>query len=377
MRPMYIMLILLAILFGGIFLYKGFQSYMMNRFFASQSQPIVTISAMKAEYQTWQPKLRATGTIRAIKGVNVTTELDGMVRTIYFTPGATVEQYTVLVQLNADAELAQLRALEATAKLAKIVYERDKSQFTVRAVSQATLDTDLQNLKNAEAQVEQQKATVAKKTIRAPFNGRLGISRVNPGQYLKVGDPIVTLQSLDPIYADFYVPQQALTELKIGQQVNLKVDTFRDELFNGMITTINPLINLNTRNVLVEATLPNPDRRLIPGMFATLYADVGETKQFITLPQTAVTYNPYGDIVYLIHESGKDDTNKPILIAKQVFVTTGDTRGDQVAILKGIKAGDMVVTSGQVKLKNGSRVVINNKVVPSNNPNPIVPNERA
>lgn len=377
MKRMSTMLILLAILFGGIFLYKAFQNFMMKRFFASQSEPIVTISTMQAEYQIWQPKLRATGTIRAIKGVNVTTELAGMVQKIYFTPGANVEQYTVLVQLNADAENAQLRALEATAKLAKIVYERDKSQFTVRAVSQATLDTDLQNLKNAEAQVEQQKATVAKKTIRAPFSGRLGISRVNPGQYLNVGDPVVTLQSLDPIYADFYVPQQELIELKVGQNVNLKVDTFHDEMFHGVITTINPLINSNTRNVLVEATLPNPNLKLIPGMFASLYADVGSQKKYITLPQTAVTYNPYGDIVYIIHETGKDSEGRPILIAKQVFVTTGDTRGDQIAILKGVKTGDIVVTSGQVKLKSGSRVVINNEIVPSNNPNPVVTNERA
>lgn len=371
------MLIIVGILFALIFLYKGFVSFMMKRFFASQS-PVETVSTIKAEYQTWQHTLKATGSVRAIKGVNVTTELAGMVKNIYFTPGSTVEQGTVLVQLNADSDVAQLLALQATAELARITYERDKAQYAFKAVSKQTVDADLQNLKNALAQVAQQAANVEKKTIRAPFTGHLGISAVNPGQYLNPGDKVVNLQSLDPIYVDFYLPQQALAHLRMGQEVQVKSDTFPKQVFKGKITTIDPAVDTNTRNVEVEATLSNPKYELTPGMFVAAEVDTGAPQRYITLPQAAISYNPYGDIVYIVRKGGKDKhgkENKDLLIAKQAFVVTGPTRGDQVAVLQGVKEHDVVVTSGQLKLKNGSVVAINNKVQPSNSPTPDVPNE--
>jgi membrane fusion protein (multidrug efflux system) len=243
----------------------------------------------------------------------------------------------------------------------------------VHAVSKQVVDTDEWNLKNLQAQVAQQAATVEKKTLRAPFAGKLGINNINPGQYLNVGDTVTTLQALDPIYADFYLPQQALATVEDGQSVAVITDTFPDKVFQGKVTTIQPAVDSTTRNVQVEATLANADFKLKPGMFVQVEVAVKARQSYITLPQSAISFNPYGDIVYLVKDSGKKDAkDQPILTVQQVFVTIGDTRGDQIAILKGIKAGDVVVTSGQLKLKNGSHIVVNNKIQPSNDAAPKV-----
>lgn len=369
------MLVCLAILFGSIFIFKAFKSFMIKRFFAAHQSPIVSVSTMKAGYSLWQPKLTASGSLRAIRGVDVTTQLAGMVQTIYFTPGSFVKENTLLVQLNADVEIATLHALEANTVLAKITYERDKAQFAAKAISKQQVDNDEQNLKNLKDQVAAQAATVAKKTIVAPFDGRLGINRVNPGQYLNPGDKVTSLQSLDPIYVDFYLPQQTLAQLKLGLPVIVTSDTYPNKTYTGKITTIEPAVDSATRNVLVEATMDNPKHELSPGMYVSVEVKSGTPQSYITLPQTALTFNPYGDVIYLVDQSGKDEKGKPILIAKQAFVITGETRGEQVAVLKGLKEGDTVVTSGQLKLKNGSRISINNSIVPGDSPNPKVSNE--
>jgi membrane fusion protein (multidrug efflux system) len=375
-KPMKIMLISLGILFGGIFLWKMFQGFMMKRFLSSMGSQTVTVSTTKINYSPWQPQIKAVGSLRAVQGVNVTTSLAGQVQTIYFTPGSMTKKGDVLVQLNADTEIGQLRALEASAILAKITYHRDLAQYKVQAVSKQVVDTDEYNLKNLEGQVFQQTATVAKKTIRAPFSGHLGIRNVNLGQYVNVGDNIVTLQSLDPIYVDFYVPQQQLTQLKVGQVVRLTSENHQGHVYHGKITTINPLIDNTTRNVIVEATFANPNAILAPGMFVEVQVETGKPQPYLTLPQAAVVFNSYGNIVYVVKHKGKDENGKPNLIAEQVFVTTGATRGDQIVILNGLKKGDIVVTSGQVKLKNGSRITINNAVQPANNPDPHVKNDK-
>ncbi len=369
------MLIFLGLLFGGILAYKIFIGFMIKKSIAGNKSPIMTVSAMKANYSSWQPQIHASGSLRAIHGVNITAQLPGMVAAIYLTPGAFVEQNTILLQQNANSDLATLHALQASADLARITYERDQAQYWVKAVSKQTVDADQANLKNLRAQVESQAATVEKKTIRAPFAGRLGYSTVNPGQFLNPGDTIVMLQTLQPIYADFYVPQQALGQLKTGQTAIVTIDSYPDKQFQGKITTINPGVDTATRNVGVEATIDNANYDLAPGMFAAVSVNVGQEMQYITLPQSAVSFNPYGELVYLIKENGKDEKGKPILIAHQVFVETGETRGDQIAVVKGIQEGDYVVVSGQLKLKNGSRVAINNSVLPSNNPNPKPPDE--
>lgn len=370
-RRMAIMLISVGILFGGIFIYHGIKNLMMKRFLSVNQQPVVTVSATTLSYKKWRPELKATGSLRAIKGVNITTEIAGMVQTIYFTPGAYVKKGAKLVQLNADAEIAQLNSLKATAELAKTTYARNKAQFEIQAISKAALDLDAADFKNKQALVAQQVAIVNKKTIQAPFSGRLGISAINLGQYLNPGDKIVALQTLDPIYADFFVPQQTLVQLKVRQLVSITTDSFPGRKFTGKITTIDSAIDPATRNVQVEATIGNPGYDLVPGMFTSVQVQTGLPQEYLTLPQAAISFNPYGDIVYVIKETGKDKAGKPILKVKQVFITTGDTRGDQIAILKGLNEGDKVVTSGQVKLKNGSLVMINNKVTPAENQTPM------
>lgn len=367
------MLIGVGILFGLIFGWKAFQAFMIKKYLSSMQQPAVTVSTMKVELLPWQPTLKAVASLRAQVGVNVTTELAGMIQSIQFTPGQEVKKGEVLVQLNASAELGQLHALQAQVQLAKITFQRDKAQFNVHAVSKQTVDTDEWNLKNLEAQVEEQAATVEKKTIRAPFSGHLGINNVNPGQYLNVGDNITTLQALDPIYADFSLPQQALAKLELGQKVRVITDTFPEQTFVGKITTIQPAVDVATRNVQVEATLPNPQLKLKPGMFAQVEVDADKPQNFITVPQSALSFNPYGDMIFVVKDSGKKTPdNKPVYEAQEIFVTIGETRGDQVAILKGLKAGDVIVTSGQLKLKNGSTVTINNTIQPSDDAAPKV-----
>jgi membrane fusion protein (multidrug efflux system) len=347
---------------------------MMQKYMGKGPQPPATVSAMKAEYQVWQPQLNAVGTLRAVRGVDVTTEVAGLVRSINFKSGDEVKAGQVLAQLNADSDIAQLHSLEAAAELASTVYERDKAQLAAEVISKAQVDTDAGDLKSKRAQVAQQQAVVDKKTLRAPFAGKLGISIVNPGQYLNPADKLVTLQTIDPIFVDFYLPQQQLPQVAIGQTVTLTTDTYKDIAFTGKINAINPKIDTNTRNVQVEATIPNPKRQLLPGMFANVRVNSGEENRYITLPQTAITFNPYGDTVFVVKPSDKkedkDEKGNARLLAQQVFVTTGPTRGDQVAILKGIEPGTEVVTSGQVKLKNGTPLIVDNKVQPSNSPNP-------
>ena len=374
-KRMRIMLILVGVLFGGIFIYKGLIHLLMMYSLAHHQAPSIPVSTIKATYSSWQPKLKSTASLRAIRGVNVTTELAGMVQKIYFTPGDSVEEGTVLVQLNADSDLGQLHALQANAELAAITLKRDQAQYEVHAISKQQLDSDQANLKSLLAQVDQQAAIVAKKTIRAPFSGRLGISAVNPGQYLNPGDTVVMLQTLDPIYADFYFSQEALANLKEGQPVTITTDTFPGKKFSGKVTTINPAVDVSTRNVEVEATIANPDKKLAPGMFAKAEVDTGEPVRYLTVPQTAISFNPYGAIVYIVRQAFSDKKGNPALIVKQSFVLTGETRGDQIAILQGLKENDTVVTSGQLKLKNGSSVVVNNEVEIPNNPQTKAPDE--
>lgn len=372
-RRMRIMLVCLIILFGGIFLYKIITGMLLKHYIANQSQ-VVTVSTMKVGESAWQSKVQAAGSLRAIHGVNVTTQLAGMVQTVYFNPGADVKAGDVLVQLNADNDIALLHSLQANAELARITYQRDKSQYKIEGVSKQVVDNDAANLKSLLAQVAEQAAIVDKKTIRAPFTGRLGINLINLGQYVNPGDAIAMLQTLDPIYVDFFVPQEYLPRLRLGQATSLTVDGFDHQEFTGKVTTINPGVDPATRNLTVEATISNPKHLLLPGMFAQVNVNTGEPEHFITLPQTAIFYNSYGDIVYVVSEEGKNKKGEPKLIAKQRFVEPGETRGEQVTILKGLKAGETIVSSGQLKLKNGSEIVVNNTVTIPSSPDPDLPN---
>jgi len=372
-KRMVIMLIAVAIVFGGIFGFQAFKASMIKKFMTAMGSPPQTVSAAKAAYSAWQPKLEAIGTLRAVKGADLSLDVPGVVASISFNSGDDVEQGAPLLKLRVEDDLAKLESLQAMAELSEIVNQRDQKQFKMQAVSQATLDTDAANLKNAKAQVVQQQAVIDKKFLRAPFAGHLGIRAVDLGQYLAAGTVIVTLQALDPILIDFFLPQQAVDQVQLGQSVIVKIDAFKDQTFAGEISAINPKVDAGSRNVQIRATLKNPDHKLLPGMYATVDIATGAPQSYITLPQTAISFNPYGDTVYVVDSKAVDTAGKPPqLIARQTFVTTGPTRGDQVAVLKGIDEGDLIVTAGQIKLHNGSTVLIDNSITPTADAAPVL-----
>ncbi len=352
---------LLALLVGWHMLVGHFIAQAM----AHNSQPPQTVTTTLVKYSDWQPEISAVGSVRAVRGVDITTEVTGLVRTVDFRSGEDAKRGQILVHLNADADIATLHSLEAAADLAATVYARDKMQFEAQAISQAQLDADAADLKNKRAQAAAQAALVEKKTLRAPFDGRLGITTVNPGQYLNTGDKVVTLQQLDPVYVDFRLPQEQLSQVHPGLEVRLTLDAFPGESFAGKINAVDPLVDSSSRNFQAEATVPNPTHKLLPGMFVRVAVLSGARQHYLTLPQTSITYNPYGSTVFLVQ---KDEKGKRT--AQQGFVTTGPTRGDQVAILSGLKEGEEVVTSGQLKLKNGTPLDISTLAQPADAPNP-------
>ena len=373
---MVIMLLAVFVVFGAVFGFIVGKGLLIKHFLSTMAQPPQTVTAGKADVSEWQPKITAVGSLRAVSGADLSLEVSGVVETLAFNSGDDVDKGTVLLKLRSDDDQAKLESLQATADLYTITYDRDLKQFKLQAVSQATLDTDAANLKNAKAQVAQQQAILDKKFLRAPFGGHLGLRQVDLGQYLGAGTVIVTLQALDPIFLDFFVPQQAIDQVRLGQSIAAKVDAYQDQAFTGEISAINPKVDANSRNVQVRATFKNADHKLIPGMYATVDIPTGAPQNLITLPQTAITFSPYGDTVYIVDSKGAGADGKPQLVARQSFVTTGATRGDQVAVLKGVSEGDMIVTSGQLKLHNGSTVLIDNSVTPTADAAPTVPLDR-
>lgn len=365
--------IALIVVIGGIW---GYNVSKKLAAFKAMGTPKQTVSTTRAQTQEWREQLSAIGSLHATRGADLATDVAGVIEAIHFESGADVKQGTLLAELRAGDDIGKLESLRANAQLAKLNYERARSQFEAQAVSKADFENAEASLKSAEAQVAEQQAIVDKKRIRAPFAGHLGIRNVDPGQYVGAGAQIVTLQTLDPIYVDFSLPQQNLAQLRVGQRVAAKSDTYADSSFSGVISAIDPKVDVDTRNVQVRATLQNPQRKLLPGMFVNVSIDIGKPAQYITLPLTALSYNPYGTTAYAIvknADTAKSDDEKAktdSLVAKQIFVTTGPTRGDQVAILKGIAVGDEIVTSGQLKIKHNSPVQINNAVLPSNDQDP-------
>ena len=391
----------------------GIKVLMIQRMMAGMKPPPPSVvSTAKATYEEWQPALNAVGTLRAVRGADLALDIAGLVTKVNLKSGDEVKEGQVLLQLRDSEDLAQLHQLEAAAALAQVTFERAKQQLAVQAISKADYDSAAADLKAKQAAVQQQQVNVAKKQLRAPFSGRAGIITVNPGAYLNSGTTIVTVQQLDPIFIDFHLPQRNLADLKVGQKVALTLDAFHGKTFEGTLSAISPKVDNDTRNVQLEASVPNPDKTLTPGMFANVNVDVGAKARHLTLPQTAVVYNPYGETVYVVTKKSefdkaqakngaanadpkpadakkadakKDETKKDDakdkkdpknalppdqLVVQQTFITTGPTRGDQVAIVKGIEDGTEVVTSGQVKLKSGSPITIDNSVQPANSPNP-------
>ena len=370
-RRMTVMLCSVFLLLGLIFGFNQLKTFLIKNFIAGMGLPPATVSTMVVATTEWQPKLTSVGNVRAFRGVELSTEVGGLVATVPVKSGQDVKEGELLIKLNDASDIAQLNSLKAMADLAKVINERDRQQLAIQAISKNVFDTSAADAKSKQAQVEQQTALVAKKNLKAPFSGRVGIVAINPGQYVNSGDKLLTLQTLDPIFVDFNLPQNNAEQIQVGQVVEVTTDAFKDASFTGKITAVSPKVDTNTRNIQVEAQLANPDKKILPGMFANVNIKLGDQVKLLTLPQTAVTYNPYGSTVFLAKPTGKKDKQgKDALEAQQVFVTTGATRGDQVAILKGIDEGATVVTSGQLKLKNGTPLIINNKVQPANSPNP-------
>ena len=365
--PIVIVIVVAVLVVGGIYGYVISKGMAMGKRMGAMAQAPQTVSTAVAEASIWQAESQAVGSVRALRGADLAAQASGVVDKIEFESGNEVAAGATLLRLRLNDDGAKLEQLQASAVLAEQTYQRDREQFAAQAISQATLDGDAATLKSARAQVAAQQAVIDEKIVRAPFAGRLGIRLVDEGQYLGAGTTIVTLQSLDPIVIDFYVPQQSLAILKTGSHVRATIDAYPGASFSGVVTSINSKVDTASRNVQVRATFHNADRRLVPGMYATVAIADGAPQTLVTVPQAAITYNPYGNTVFVV------DPAKGTVA--QRFVDLGSTRGDQVAVLKGLAAKDVVVTGGQMKLRNGSKVTVDNSVVPTNDAAPSPPNE--
>lgn len=382
-KRMTIMLLVTMSILGLVALWLVIKSVFIGMFIAQMTSQPKTVSTTVAGYEMWEPTISAVGTLKAQKGTDIAPQLSGIVSGISFQSDSDVKEGDILLNLSDEDDIAKLKALDASADLARLTYNRSKELVRNRAVSQAQLDNAVANLKSAEAQVATQQALVDKKQIRAPFDGHVGIRLVDIGQFLAAGQKVTTLQALDPIFVDFTLPQREVRLVSVGQAVSIQTDAFPDAVFMGKILALDPKLDSVTRNIAVRAELANPDKKLLPGMFASVTITTGMQEKKLTLPQTAVTYNPYGETIFLATKSqpenstSQDEDTKAsswfsssseeteeaepaIYIAKQKFVKTGTKRGDQVAIIEGVSDGDIVVTSGQLKLKNGTPMVLNN-----------------
>jgi membrane fusion protein (multidrug efflux system) len=349
------LVVVIAVLVGV----KASQIVTMVRAGESFAPPPESVAAAKVEQVEWQATRGAIGSLVADRGVTLGAELPGAVREISFESGSSVRRGQVLVKLDTSTEEAQLAAAAADAALAKLNLERQRKLRAGESISQADLDVAEARAKQADAQVATLKATLAKKTIRAPFDGRISIRQVELGQVVAPGTAIASLQSVSPIHADFWVPQQALADLEAGQRVRVRTDAYPEASWEGEITTVNPEVDVATRNVRVRATVRNADGRLRPGMFANVEVLSEERKPALVIPATAVIFAPYGDSVFAIEEKKDEKTGRTAVVARQKFVRLGDRRGDFVAVASGLAAGETIVASGAFKLRNGMPVTVN------------------
>jgi membrane fusion protein (multidrug efflux system) len=349
---------------AGIVATKVSQFKAMGAAAAGQKMPPQPVNVAEVREEQWQPRVSAVGSVMAFEGTVVSTEIDGIVREIRFEPGSRVKAGDELVQLDTEIQQAQLRAAEAAAEWARVSFKRAQELLPSKSISQADLDLADSNLKQADAQVDNLRAVIGKKTVRAPFAGKLGIRRISVGQYLDKGSPVVALHSLDPVFVEFSLPQQRLGDLAEGLTVLVSSDAYPGQQFEGKITAINPDIDPATRNIRVQATLANADGRLRPGMFVSVDMVLARTEKVLFIPATAVVHGPFGDSVFAIEE-GKAEANgaKP-LVAQQRLVRLGVRQGDFVVALEGVKAGEKLVSTGVFKLRPGMPVVTDNTLAP-------------
>lgn len=333
------------------------------------TMPASSVTTVEAEVATWQPTLSVIATLAPVQGVMLGTDADGIISKIAVENGAPVKAGDLLMEFDTTVEAAQLAASESKLTLAKLDRQRAAELREKNTVSQAELDQAIAQQNQAEADAGALRAQLAKKIVRAPFDGRVGIRLVNVGQFVARGSALVPLQNLNPMYVDFNIPQRQLPALALGQAVNVKVDAFGSRVFLGKVTAINPEVDNTSRNVSVQALVENPDETLRAGMFAHVEVLLPATEPTVVLPATAISYASYGNSVFII-EKMKDAKGVEYLGARQQFVKLGVTRGDQVAVLEGVKPGEQVATAGVFKLRNGIAVQVNNSVLPANSPTP-------
>jgi membrane fusion protein (multidrug efflux system) len=368
-KRMILMLGVTVVLLGGLGFMKFKQVEAAMQAGASFQPPPEAVTSIVAQRDQWAATMGVIGTMEAVHGVTVSADLPGVVERISFESGQSVSTGDVLVELDTRQERAQLASLEAQSELARVNYGRMQQLVNAGVISRMDYDQATSQQKATEANVAEIRATIARKTIRAPFSGILGIRKVNLGQYLAAGAPMVVLQSLNPIYVDFGVPQQTAAQVKVGSKLRVASEDLAGHGFTGRVTALDSVIDETTRNVQVQATLANPEGKLRPGMFVQVDVGVGAGRAAITLPASAISYAPYGDSVFVITDL-KDPKGKTYRGVRQQFVKLEGSRGDQVAVISGVNPGDEVVTSGVFKLRNGAAVQVNNKVQPGNNPAP-------
>ncbi len=351
----------------------GFLKFQQFQAAASQAAgfqpPPEAVTTIVAQPEQWPDTLAVIGTTAAVQGVTVSADLPGLVARISFESGRAVSQGDVLVELDTREEQAQLTAAEARRELARLNFERMQALVVDGAISRADYDQAAAEQKSTDARVGEIHAVIARKTIRAPFSGVLGIRQVNLGQYLSAGDPVVPLQSLHPIYVNFGVPQQETARVRVGGRIRVTADDLSGVEFTGRVTAVDSVISQETRNVQVQATVPNPGGKLRPGMFVQTSVVTGATRSNVSLPASAISYAPFGDSVFVVTDM-KGPGGQTYRGARQQFVKLGPSRGDRVAVLSGVNAGDEVVTSGTFKLRNGAAVHVNNAVQPANSASP-------
>ena len=367
--------ILAALFVGGLAWFNfAFKPNMIKTIISSQVPPPATVTSEVARTEKWIEHLTSIGTLISSHGVDVTSQVAGIVTEVHVASGSEVQQGTALIQLDIAVELADLASAKATLAEAEMTFRRQSELTEKRVTSEANLETARAKRDTAQAAVNRIEAVIAQKTIRAPVSGRLGIRKVERGQYVSPGMTLVTLQALDPIRADFPVPEQAIGKLRVGQQIEIHVDAYPGKAFKGTIESLDARVAQDTRTLLVRGSLPNPQRKLLPGMFANVTVLVGDPRPVVTVPRTAVTYSLYGDSLYVVKAADPADKDKGTagqaaasaaggerkLIAERRFVKTGQARDDRVAILSGIAAGDEVVTTGQLKLNPGAAIRIDN-----------------
>ena len=364
LKPFLIAIGILVLLVG---LVAGVKALQIGRLIASGEEkggpPAETVSTAPVTTERWDRSVESVGSMRAVQGSDLSTELSGVVTKIYFENGQEVKEGDLLVELDTQTEEANLRSAEAEADLARTVYDRTRMLRTNNTVPQSEMDTAESNLRKMNALVEQLKSTIRKKQVRAPFAGQVGIREVNLGQFVDNGDKIVSLQSLDPIFVDFLLPQQLLSQVAPGSRLRVITDVYPGKSFEGELTAVNAEIDPVTRNIRLQGTLQNPEGLLRPGMFGRIILSLGEAEEVTAIPVTAIVAATYGDSVFVVTEKSDEEGNTQ-LVAEQRFIRTGRTEGDFVAVTEGLQPGETVVSAGAFKLRNGSSIEVNNDMAP-------------